>query len=152
MKYWSFWYFWSIFFLIFATMCNINTHIPVYQNQRSHAEQDHSLLLGSSSTSSCTSGWASGSGCSSGMGSSVWTHSASWAVTHLCPHPLAGPWWFLQKQFPLSAQCLGSWGSLEEKHFHVLQPGTAIRTARDGRNGICSASEKAWPQHISSRF
>lgn len=41
MKYWSFWYFWSIFILISATMCNINTQIPVYQRQRSHAEQDH---------------------------------------------------------------------------------------------------------------
>lgn len=59
MKYWSFWYFWSIFIL--ATMCNINTQIPVYQNQRSHAEQDHSLLHGSSSTSSCSPGWARGS-------------------------------------------------------------------------------------------
>lgn len=72
MKYWSFWCFWSIFILILTTMCNINTPIPVYQNQRS-------LLLGSSSTSSCTPGCASASGCSSGMGSSLWTHTASWS-------------------------------------------------------------------------
>lgn len=45
MKYWSFWYFWSNFALILAAMCNINTQIPVYQNQRSHAEQITAFCL-----------------------------------------------------------------------------------------------------------
>lgn len=162
MKYWSFWYFWSIFVLIFASMCNINIQIPVYQNQRSHAEQDYSLLhsLGSSSTSS----WASGPGYNSGMGSSLWTHTASWAVTHLCPHPFARPpcsedvrgsFLCLQSACSLETAWRKSISvscSLEENHFYDLQSGITIWTARNGRNGDYSASEKVWPQHVSSRF
>lgn len=100
MKYWSFSYFWSIFFLILAAMCNFETQIPVCQNQRSCAERDHrlpQLLLHVLLHSWPGQRLGPQPSYSSGMGNSLWTRMSNHGVTNLCPHPLAGPWWFLQR-------------------------------------------------------
>lgn len=119
MKYWSFWCFLSIFSLTLAAMCNFDTRIPVSQNQRSHAEQDHSnpwllfhILL-------CP--WLGQQLCpqpayTSGTGSSLWNFTLSQGVTNLCPHPLAGLWCFCrepQRQFSLFAKCHSSAQALQ---------------------------------------
>lgn len=159
MKYWSFWYFWSIFFLILTALCNFETRIPICQNLRSRAEWDHGLpwlplcvLLHP---------WLGHPLCpqasySSRMGSSLPACMLSQGRTNVCPHPLAGPCWFLQSISEVVScfckvpqLCLGSGGSLEERHLLVLQP---IWAARGSRNGVSRPSEKAWPWQVPGRF
>lgn len=161
MKYWSFWYFLSIFSLILAAICNFETRIPVSQNQSSRAEQDHSNPWLLFCILPCP--WLGQQLCpqpayTSGTGSSLWNFTLSQGVTNLCLHPLAGSWWFPQRVseavFSVPQLCPGCRGSPEERHLLALQPGSgsAVWTARDSRNGVCSASKKVWPQQVFGRL